>query len=344
VSGPFLGSEGSGDPPVRVLYIAGWGRSGSTLLDRLLGQVPGMVSVGELRQIWFKGIRGGGLCGCLLPFPDCPFWTKVGEEAFGGWDELDLSAVLRLRRHLDRAVRVPKLLAGGRGPEVADYVSLLQRLVQAVLDVSGAKVMVDSSKTPAHALLLGRIPGADVRMVHLVRDSRGVAYSWRRGKEERWARRNKTGKVRGPEEGSEGRDGMGVLAASARWVGYNALTPVLGSFRSSRMRLRYEDLVAEPRLHLRRMLEFAGVPIRADDLSFLHDGRVRLGADHTVHGSNRMRFSVGEIPLRLDDQWRSRMAARDRHLTTVLTWPLLLRFGYPLRLRPWREQPVATDS
>jgi hypothetical protein len=344
VSGPLPGSVGSGDPPVRVLYIAGWGRSGSTLLDRLLGQVPAMVSVGELRLIWFKGIRGGGLCGCLEPFPDCPFWTKVGEEAFGGWDRLDLPAVLRLRRHLDRAVRVPKLLAGGRGSEVADSVSLLQRLVAAVLRVSGATVMVDSSKTPAHALLLGRIPSADVRVVHLIRDSRGVAYSWRRGKEERQARRNETGKGRAPEEGSERGDGMGVLAASARWVGYNALTPVLGSFGRSRMRVRYEDLVAEPRLHLRRILEFAGVPAGDDDLSFLHDGRVHLGADHTVHGSNRMRFTMGEVPLRLDDQWHSRMAAGDRRLTTALTWPLLLRFGYPLRVRPRGEEPAATGS
>ena len=31
--------------PPKVLYIMGWGRSGSTLLDRVLGQVPGVVSL-----------------------------------------------------------------------------------------------------------------------------------------------------------------------------------------------------------------------------------------------------------------------------------------------------------
>ena len=34
--------------PVRVLYIGGLGRSGSTLLDRMLGQLDGVWSVGEL--------------------------------------------------------------------------------------------------------------------------------------------------------------------------------------------------------------------------------------------------------------------------------------------------------
>ncbi len=36
----------------RVLFIAGPGRSGSTLLDLLLGQIDGFTSTGELRLIW----------------------------------------------------------------------------------------------------------------------------------------------------------------------------------------------------------------------------------------------------------------------------------------------------
>ncbi|WP_420910932.1 sulfotransferase [Thermus thermophilus] len=36
---------------VKVVFIGGYGRSGSTLLDRMLGQVEGFVSVGELRHI-----------------------------------------------------------------------------------------------------------------------------------------------------------------------------------------------------------------------------------------------------------------------------------------------------
>jgi len=32
----------------KVLYIAGWGRSGSTILDNVLGQLDGCFSTGEL--------------------------------------------------------------------------------------------------------------------------------------------------------------------------------------------------------------------------------------------------------------------------------------------------------
>ncbi len=51
------------DPP-QVLYVGGWGRSGSTLLSHLLGRLPGMVSVGELRYVWQAGVEANELCGC----------------------------------------------------------------------------------------------------------------------------------------------------------------------------------------------------------------------------------------------------------------------------------------
>ena len=62
--------------PFRVLYIGGWGRSGSTLLDRLLGQAEGSFSVGEMRDLWLRGVLENRRCGCGEPFDSCPFWTR----------------------------------------------------------------------------------------------------------------------------------------------------------------------------------------------------------------------------------------------------------------------------
>ena len=52
----------------------------------LLGGLPGCTAVGELRHIWERGVLGNRLCGCGEPFHECPFWSAVGREAFGGWD------------------------------------------------------------------------------------------------------------------------------------------------------------------------------------------------------------------------------------------------------------------
>ena len=64
--------------------IGGWGRCGSTLVDMMLGQLPGFVSAGEVRELWLRGILENRPCGCGVPFRSCPFWTKVGDEAFPG--------------------------------------------------------------------------------------------------------------------------------------------------------------------------------------------------------------------------------------------------------------------
>ena len=68
----------NGSSDVKVLYIAGWGRSGSTILTNLLGQVPGFFSGGELRYLWERNLAGGHECGCGEAFLDCKIWSRVG--------------------------------------------------------------------------------------------------------------------------------------------------------------------------------------------------------------------------------------------------------------------------
>jgi hypothetical protein len=348
---------------LRVLYIAGWGRSGSTLLDLMVGQHPAVCSVGELRQIWRKGIVENGLCGCQRRFHDCPFWSEVGSEAFGGWDRLDVQNVLRLRQRLDRGATPPSLdriraaVRRGSRAELQEYVDLLRQLVGAIHKVSGATVVADSSKTPAHALLLKRIPLLDLRMIHLVRDSRGVAFSFRRGGEERirrWGSRDQWGEAvpdpsvaAGPRGGSppeapavldvdalrerhEWRM-LGVAGASIRWLLYNLVTPSVARLGVPSLALRYEDLLRDPQESLIRTLEVAGISSPVDDLSFLNGHRLMLAPTHTVHGSDRLRFTTGELTLRMDEEWRWKMSRGDRWKVTAMTFPLLLKYRYALK-------------
>ena len=92
-------------------------------------------------------------------------------------------------------------------------------------------------------------------------------------------------------------------------------------------RLRYETLLATPRQALERALGSLDFQPGASDLDFITDSVVHLRANHTVMG-NPMRLAVGDVPLRLDDAWRSEMPALARLTTTALTWPYLVRYGY----------------
>ena len=165
----------------QVLYVGGWGRSGSTLLSHMLAHVDGHVSVGELRYVWQAGVAGE-LCGCGRPFAECDFWQAVGARAFGGWDAVDVDEVLALEAAVLRHRNVPLLAFPRLYPAHAErlrrYSELTERLYSAILEVAGARVVVDSTKNPPYAYFLRRVSGVDLRVVHLVRDSRGVVFSW----------------------------------------------------------------------------------------------------------------------------------------------------------------------
>jgi hypothetical protein len=315
------------DAKTRVLDIGGWGRCGSTLLDMMLGQLEGFVSAGEVRELWLRGCAEDRPCGCGAPFSACDFWSSVGQEAFGGWDRLDLATLLRVRYRRDRAWSLPARLWDHRraalDDELGRYVEALQRLIGAIAAVAGARVVIDSSKLPTHTLLLQQAGRLDVRVVHLVRDSRGVAHSVRK---------------QVTKSASRGADTLlprhGSVTSSLRYDLYNGAHHVLEA-RESRagrtlLRVRYEDLVEDPRRWLRDVATHAGEPLPVE-MPFLDEtgSQVCFAPNHLVDG-NPVRFSHGWVPLRLDTAWRTDLAARERRAVTALTLPLLARYGYPL--------------
>ncbi len=310
------------DGAVRVVYIGGWGRSGSTLLDLILGQAQGLFSAGEVREIWQSGLVENRPCGCERPFRDCPFWQAVGEAGFGGWDRIPLREILRLRYSLDRPWSFPALplgrLVNPIGVRIQAYTGILQRLYTAIAEVSGARVIVDSSNLPSHAFLLRAMPDIDLRVIHLVRDSRAVAFSWRKHVEKQ--------KSAGPSAALPRYD---LGSSSLRWLYYNGLTQTLRPLQVPYTFVRYEDLMDAPRDQVGRLLRHAGLIGDAAEPSYIEGHRVRLERNHTAEG-NPMRFVTGELELRADQAWRRQMPPRDRRVVTALTLPLLAAYGYPV--------------
>jgi hypothetical protein len=305
----------------KVLYVAGYFRSGSTILDRMLGQIPGFFSVGELRFIWEESFALDQPCGCGAPFSECEFWPGVVRSALGELDRPRLEEIVAFKHRVDRIRHIPKLVSsskvGGFAQDLAAYSKVLARLYEAVREASGARVIVDSSKDASYAYLLNDTPGIDLRVVHLVRDSRAVAHSWSKEKIKHETREKE--KVYLPR--------IGPGLSSARWVLSNLLLEPLRLLGSSHMMVRYEDLMADPRGMLARIAAFAG----EDDhgLPFLNGRTVRLDVNHTVAG-NPMRFKRGEIEVLADQRWKAGMRTVDRRTVTALTAPMLLRYGYDL--------------
>jgi hypothetical protein len=307
---------------MKVLYIAGCGRSGSTILDNILGQLDGFVSVGEIRYLWQRGMIGDRLCGCGEPFSACPFWTDVMQRAQTD-GTFDAARMVELLGRGTRARHIPWLVRARKRPQVVrerlgDLPEVLGRVYQAVADATGARVIVDSSKLPTYGELLRHVPGVDPYYVHLVRDPRATAFSWMRAKPL-------------PARDGSVMQRQSPIKSAGLWMLWNAATEGFWGQGPGSFRIRYEDFIADPQPVVERIAGLVGEA--PTDLPFTSATEVNLGTTHGVAG-NPSRFTTGVVSLALDDAWRADMRARDRRLVSGVTAPSAYRYRYLGRGRP----------
>jgi hypothetical protein len=322
-----LKSQGSGTPHppkapmMKVLYILGSSRTGSTIVDNVLNEVDGFFSGGEIRFLWERLLEGR-LCGCRRRFEDCPVWSRSLESGFGFAEHsrIDVKDVAEWQRNNLRLARTFQVLRAAHGQTrrsraLRAFADVNQQLYRALGDVTGARVIVDSSKRASYAAVLGMLEDVSPYYLHLIRDPRAVAHSRRRRK-------------LNPDRVTPGyMDTSSVFNSGALWLASNLTSEafVRRQDPSRVMRLRYEDFVADPLGGTERILRFVDEVGR--DLPFVDETTVRLTGNHTVSG-NPVRYVDGVVRIREDDEWRKRMSMSQRITVTLMTLPVLARYGY----------------
>jgi hypothetical protein len=302
---------------VKVIFIGGAGRSGSTLLDRILGQIDGFCSLGEMYHIWQRSVIENQLCGCGTPFSNCSFWQAVVREVFEGGQCKDGNGFLRLQRSVARLRDMPPLLfhslrSKSFSSHLSHYVNTLERFYKAIAKISGCSILIDSSKLPPHGFILSEIPGIDLYLLHLVRDSRAVVYSWQRKKlrpEIYW------------KESYMPR--IGLLRGTHEWLLCNFLTELLSKRARQYKILSYEEFTKSPRKKVDEVVKWLGMGVQPG--LFIDERTVDLGIDHTVSG-NPVRFTHGSVKIKQDAAWRAKMPFIKKYIVSGLTFPFLSRY------------------
>jgi hypothetical protein len=305
---------------LKILYIGGHGRSGSTLLERVLGQVDGFVSVGELRHIWKKGFMKNELCGCGKPFSDCEFWQAVIIDAFGHDVLAHIDHIQNIKSKVDRIRHIPKLFFPWSSQEYRtaadEYKQILQQLYLGIKRVANSSVIVDASKDPSTPFLLNTIEGFDLHVLHLIRDSRAVGYSWQR-------KRIRPDVVNRKQYMAT----YSAQSTALEWIYRNSLIESTRYFVPHYMRMRYEDFATNPAKTLIEISNFVGES--PENVNIFNDRTVQFNVNHTVAG-NPFRFKVGEIEIKLDSQWESEMKRKNKWLITLWTFLWLRRYRYQI--------------
>jgi len=308
---------------LKVLSIVGAGRSGSTVLASILGEAPGFASAGEIRWLWRRGVVERRPCACGLAPSDCPVWAPVVTRTLASVDGDDadhaLAEILAAQSEVASLPHRLRVLRSASSPttswQALDVVrTAVDAAVRSFASSTGARVVVDTSKRPHDAAVVAALPGLDLYVVHVVRDPRAVAYSWLREKSFTVAGQTRTMGTRRP------------ASTARRWTSNGLGAEVLRRHvpPDRWLRLRYEGFCAAPSDTHGAIMRLLGEQAPSP---FQDPETVRLSPGHIVAG-NPSRFAVGSVKIRVDEEWRTCMSARDRRLVGWSTYPLRLRYGY----------------
>jgi hypothetical protein len=309
--------------PIKVLSVVGPGRSGTTVLGSILGEIDGISCTGELRWLWERGVQEQRPCGCGKPPTDCVVWSSVvartASSSEPGKPQWTLESLIAAQHEIAKLGNRRRVLRSVRdsqqGWEPLDRVrTAIGSACHAFADVTGARVVVDTSKRPHDAAVFATVEGVDHYVIHVVRDPRAVVHSWRRAKTFTVAGQTRTMKARR------------LPSSVRRWIA-NCLGSEMLRRRipaSRWLEMRYEDFALDPRGAIEAIL---GLLHEDGKPPFESDDTVLLRPNHMVAG-NPSRFTIGSVEIRSDEAWRTQMRRRDQNLVALATRPLMRRYGY----------------
>ena len=293
----------------RVIFVVGYGRSGSTLLDMMLGAHPDIFGAGEMATICRHVWPNDEYCACHQRVRSCPLWS----EAIAEWQRsgVDIAA------HRDLQQRIEPILSRRRafaGDALRSYCEQTLALYRIVAGKTGRRVLLDSSKSPGRAMALAS-SGVDLRLIHLVRDPRAVAHSM-----------SKPMRIDTEAGVQKTLRAHPVARTALRWSFVNA-----GAERALRripaghgLRLRYEELVADPHGALDRIGAATGLEL--GPLGRAIAAGESIAADHQVAGS-RIRMN-GPMRVKPDMGWQEKMSDAAQATVSLICRPQMRRYGY----------------
>ena len=261
----------------KILYIAGYSRSGSTVLDIILGSHKNLFGTGELVYLFDDWLNETRLCTCGKSYKTCDFWKDLALP-----EGITFAEAISVIRAVESRSAVENLLAGKIPVGITDRYNLIQSTLYGdIISRSGKSIVIDSSKSSrdmaGRFYALQQYTDLDVYVVHLVKNGLSIVKSYVE-KGRNWAM-----------EGHAKNDRFLAARSSVGWRLANSLAQRLGDKMPPQkyLPLQYESLVKEPEDFLNKIGSFIG-----EDFSTVIDtikqNRPFL-AGHNV-GGNRLRL------------------------------------------------------
>lgn len=310
---------------IDLIFVASIGRSGTTLLESMLGAHSDMVTTGEV-QIWPHEIRQGGVlpCGSGHFVTDDPFWLEMKCRVDPFLQPEPRIDFFREKHNAGRTLRLSRLGDFGKNdlpPEVAPQMQqygqnnydLFSTFLDLVEEHIGRRPtwVVDASKDAYRLLWFIRSGLFNVKVLHMVKNPRGFIYSvtkqWQRSEDPFRTQKRLYYSAR----------------QSLAWVVQNYLFSKIAENHlgpEDYMLIQYEELASDPKDTFRRVCDRVGCAFEESAVTDF-----RNGSPFTIAG-NPMRQE--SRPIQLDEKWKTQLPQTSRWIAELITTGNRSRYGY----------------
>ncbi|MEM9941936.1 MAG: sulfotransferase [Planctomycetota bacterium] len=295
--------------PSKIVYIAGYGRSGSTVLDMTLGQQPNALGLSEITHVFHYWLDNKA-CSCGQAIRECEFWRPIFDQ-LGFHDDFVSKAAKATALIESRPLWWSRLF---HAKHRRVYRDAWQPLIKLVASTTGSKMLIDSSKTTRRATFraaaLSRICDQPVYVVHLVRNPDAVAWSFLRGDNTKL------------EDGVVKVKRGGKLRVAITWMLANLWVHLLYASRNNYQLVKYETFASEPETTARNISNQIVVPEVPGDCEESPIPPLAWNHDHGIAGNRARRSASKKIVV--DKEWKQGQS----NSSGWIGWPLRKWYGY----------------
>lgn len=297
-----------------IIYIMGYGRSGSTLLDTLLNQHDKAYSVGALNNI-YQWIIEKQVCACGDSLERCKFWKEVVNDS--GVDAEVSNRLLKLQSSVEGINSFRRLL-NGNIDNISAYVEMTERLFKSIANISKSTYIIDSSKSTrdctGRAFALFAHTNLDIKIIFLIRDVRAVC----------WSAIKKTGS-------SERRRLTNIKlinairAAVSWWLTNKLALKTIASLPDNAVHIvRYEDLCSSPVNTIEEIGDFIGIDYSSVARNI--EAGKEMKVSHNL-GGNQIRFNR-VLKFMPDMEWKTKMPKFYQLFALLIAGRMNKKIGY----------------
>ena len=296
---------------IKLIYMAGMWRSGGTVLGRILDCSDQIIFVGNLKDFWRKGLKRNNKCSCGERFENCSFWKEVTKEykkSFPSENYEELNKEFQRIEKWSRFFKLKKIVINKKENSLKSllfkYLEHNAKLYEIISNLSGKKIIVDSSRNPGRLLALSLVDKIELFPINIIRDPRGVLNSLI-NKDIRCYNKIRHSSI------------LNLLHWNIK--NYFSMDIMKKLNTNNGMFILYKNFFSYPVQLLEELKRILNCELNYE----LNNGKfsITLGTGHLFSG-NAKRHTSGKITIKEDIEWKEELSLIYKILASVISLPL----------------------